>query len=257
MKKIIPIALAILLIPVANSNAESMDKAEKTEITVSENDKMEKTELYQVSQINDENVILKLVKSEKASDKNEASEFQVDKDKFTSKDINVGDKYMITHDDKILPSNPAQFGKIIKIEKDSTNEDEKAKDKEKEESISEKFVVDEVNDEGYTISQKENKDNLYIISKEDAKNMDLKVGDEIEITHNQMATKSYPAQFIKIFDIKKIDNNKKESPKEEKSEEKIKAKKSNNNPKTGVTSQASLIAMPVLALMALKKTKNN
>lgn len=42
--------------------------------------------------------------------------YTVDKKEF-KEEVKVGDQYLIKHNDIILPSNPAQFNKIYKIEK--------------------------------------------------------------------------------------------------------------------------------------------
>lgn len=221
MKKLATLALAILVLPSANSLAASennqMSDHAKSEITSeSKDEKQSQTDLYEVTEVFEGNVTLKFVQTltgDIISTYNGA-EFNVPKDKFADKEIKVGDRYKIKHDDIIMPSNPAQFGKIYSIEKD--DQAEVTDDEIKEEKIKDHFVVEKVNEDSYTIADIENNDNKYIISKKDAKNMDLVVGDELEITHNGVVMESYPAQFGKIFKVVKYDKQVEDQSKEEK-----------------------------------------
>lgn len=224
MKKLATLALAILVLPSANSLAASendqMSKQTKTEITSeSKDEKQSQTDLYEVIEVFEGNVTLKFIQTltgEMIPTYN-GEEFNVPKDKFADKEIKVGDRYKISHDDIIMPSNPAQFGKIYSIEKD--DQIEETDDETKEEKITDHFVVEKVNEDGYTIADLKNNDNKYIISKKDAQNMDLIVGDKLEITHNGVVMESYPAQFGKIFDVLKYDNQ--DEDKKEKDDEKV------------------------------------
>lgn len=80
---------------------------------------LSQTDLYEVSEVNEDTVTLKLVKNLDKDNKQayEGAEFNVPKEKFAEKEINVSDRYKINHDDIIMPSNPAQFGTIYSIEK--------------------------------------------------------------------------------------------------------------------------------------------
>ena len=210
MKKLATLALAILVLPSANTFAASendqMNNQSKIEITSESKDEKEsQTDLYEVTEVFEGTVTLKFVQ---ALDGNmtpsyDGAEFNVPKEKFADKEINVGDRYKISHDDIIMPSNPAQFGKIYSIEKD--DQADNTDDETKEEKIKDHFVVEKVNEDGYTIADIKNNDNKYIISKKDAKNVDLNVGDKLEIIHNGVVMESYPAQFGKIFEVKKYD----------------------------------------------------
>lgn len=177
---------------------------------------LSQTDLYEVSEVNEDTVTLKLVKNLDKDNKQayEGAEFNVPKEKFAEKEINVSDRYKINHDDIIMPSNPAQFGTIYSIEKESEGKD--LTNSTKEEKISQEFVVESVNESGYTIHELENEESKYIISKKDAKDLDLLEGDKIELSHNGIIMESYPAQFNKIYDIKKLSHKEKEVNKEEK-----------------------------------------
>lgn len=211
MKKLATLALAILVLPSANTFAASennqMNNQSKIEMTSESKDEKEsQTDLYEVTEVFEGTVTLKFVQ---ALDGNmtpsyDGAEFNVPKEKFADKEINVGDRYKISHDDIIMPSNPAQFGKIYSIEKD--DQADNTENETKEEKIKDHFVVEKVNEDGYTIEDIKNNDNKYIISKKDAKNVDLNVGDKLEITHNGVVMESYPAQFGKIFEVKKYDD---------------------------------------------------
>lgn len=221
MKKLATLALAILVLPTANSLAASennqMSNHTKSEITSeSKDEKQSQTDLYEVTEVFEGNVTLKFVQTLTGDiiPTYNGAEFNVPKDKFADEEIKVGDRYKIKHDDIIMPSNPAQFGKIYSIEKD--DQAEVTDDEIKEEKIKDYFVVEKVNEDGYTIADIENNDNKYIISKKDAKNMGLVVGDELEITHNGVVMESYPAQFGKIFKVVKYDKQVEDESKEEK-----------------------------------------
>ena len=290
MKKLATLALAILVLPSANSLAASennqMSNHAKSEITSeSKDENQSQTDLYEVTEVFEGNVTLKFVQTLTGDiiPTFNGAEFNVPKDKFADKEIKVGDRYKISHDDIIMPSNPAQFGKIYSIEKD--DQDEVIDDEIKEEKITDHFVVEKVNEDGYTIADIENNDIKYIISKKDAQNMDLDVGDELEITHTGLATRSIPAQFVGDIEIKKIDNSK--TPVENKisdarkqndikditrsnnsNEEKDQNLKSKNlvdnsmkdriggaNPKTGILSSMGVLGTAGMASLLAKKTK--
>ena len=124
MKKIIPLTLALLLVPAFNANAADMAKNSNEE---NKNEMVEQVkkaetklvELYEVSGVNEQTVTLKFVENlNKDMDPSYSGlQFNVAREKFAEKDIKVGDRYKITHDDIILPSNPGQFGKIYSLEK--------------------------------------------------------------------------------------------------------------------------------------------
>ena len=210
MKKIIPLTLALLLVPAFNANAADMAKNSNEE---NKNEMVEQVkkaetklvELYEVSGVNEQTVTLKFVENlNKDMDPSYSGlEFNVAREKFAEKDIKVGDRYKITHDDIILPSNPGQFGKIYSLEKVVIKESNDKKVE--EEKITEKYQVEEVNEGGYIITKEGNSLDRYMVSKKEVNNMDLKVGDKIEITHDDIILTSEPAQFGKIFDVKKLE----------------------------------------------------
>lgn len=221
------------------------------------------TKTYLVEEVSEGGYII-------SEEKNRSDKYMLSKKDANNMDLKVGDKIEITHDDIILTSDPGQFGKIFDVKK---LEKKPSSDDKKEEKITEHFVIEKVEEEGYVVSQIGNSDNKYMISKMDAKNMDLKVGDKIDITHNGLATKSYPGQFMKIFDIVKVqeektpEKNNKENPKDKK---KAKEAKENNkkqsaintkdknaatNPKTGVLSSIGLVSLTAIAGALIKKTK--
>ena len=217
MKKIATLALVLLVLPSANifaasENDQMINKDNKIETTSQARDeKASQTDLYEVSEVFENTVTLKFVQTVDGNSipSYNGAEYNVPKEKFAEKDINVGDLYKINHDDIIMPSNPAQFGTIYSIEKEEKSDNKENEDV-KEELITEQFVVEKVNEDGYTIADTKNKDNKYIISKKDANNMDLNVGDQLEITHNGVVLESNPAQFGKIFDLKKYEKEKTE-----------------------------------------------
>lgn len=227
MKKLATLALAMLVIPSVNSfaageNEKTIDTNQKMEMkTETKEEKQNQMDRYEVIEVFDDTVTLRFIETLNGNQipTYNGAEFNVAKEKFADEDIKIGDIYKITHDDIVMPSNPAQFGQIFSIEKDgsSNNEDENAK----EEKVTQEFVVEKVNEDGYTIYDLKNKNNKYMISKKDAKNMDLLEGDTIEITHNGVIMESNPAQFNKIFDIKKLHSDHKDDEKEDSKEEKI------------------------------------
>lgn len=76
------------------------------------------TNIYKVKEVNEQGVTLSYYSKEDGSELMENSEdlYTVAKKEFKD-EVKVGDKYKITHSDEILTSDPAQFAKIIKIEK--------------------------------------------------------------------------------------------------------------------------------------------
>lgn len=209
MKKLATLALAMLVVPSANTfaageNDQMIENQTKMEMTSEkEDEKVSQTDLYEVTEVLEDTVTLKFVENLDGNTTSlNGAEFNVPKEKFAEKEVNVGDRYKINHDDIILESNPAQFGKIYSVEKEIGNETE-ASDKDiKEDKITQDFVVEEVNDDGYIIYELKNKENKYMLSKKDAKNMNLGQWSTIEITHNGVIMESNPAQFNKIYDIK-------------------------------------------------------
>ena len=209
MKKLATLALAMLVVPSANTfaageNDQMIENQTKMEMTNErEDEKVSQTDFYEVTEVLEDTVTLKFVENLDGNTTSlNGAKFNVPKEKFAEKEVNVGDRYKISHDDVILESNPAQFGKIYSVEKEIGNETE-APDKDiKEDKITQDFVVEEVNDDGYIIYELKNKENKYLLSKKDAKNMDLGQWSTIEITHNGVIMESNPAQFNKIYDIK-------------------------------------------------------
>lgn len=221
MKKFATLALAMLVIPSVNSFAASENNQinennQKMEMKSERKEQKEnQMDLYEVIEVFDNSVTLKFIETLNGNQipTYNGAEFNVAKEKFSQKDIKIGDRFKITHDDIIMPSNPAQFGKIFAIEKVESNSNEN--DDVKEEQITENFVVEKVNENGYTIADIKNLENKYNISKKEANNMDLNIGDKLEITHNGVILESYPAQFGKIIEVLKYDDEEKEEEKPE------------------------------------------
>ena len=267
MKKIATLALALLLLPSANifaasENDQMINKDNKIETTSQARDeKASQTDLYEVSEVFENTVTLKFVQTVDGNSipSYNGAEYNVLKEKFAEKDINVGDLYKINHDDIIMPSNPAQFGKIFDLKK---YEKEKTEKNENEETITETFIVDEITEKGYNIHEKSNKDNKYYISKEDTKTLDLAIGDQLKITHTGLATRSIPAHFVGDIKVRKI-NNKESDTKKNIGNSKINSinkninanKLAGLNPKTGVFSSIGILGVGAAAGILSKNTK--
>ncbi|EGC82491.1 MULTISPECIES: hypothetical protein [Anaerococcus] len=78
--------------------------------------------------------------------------------------------------------------------------------------IEDNFIVKEVNEEGVTLEKKGYEGDLYRVDKKEFK-QDPKVGEEYIIKHNDIILPSNPAQFNKIYEIKKVEAGNKPSNK--------------------------------------------
>lgn len=85
---------------------------------------------------------------------------------------------------------------------------------EKDEKVTESYIVKEIKDDYVILNKKGYEDDLYQVEKSAFEKMDLEAGKEFEITSDGIILKSNPAQFGKIYEIK-------EAAKEEASEEKV------------------------------------
>ena len=114
-----------------------------------------------------------------------------------------GDKYTIYWDGVTLESYPAQFGKIFRVEK-LAKEDQKSLEFEIDEIINTK------EEKSAIVFESGNKTNVFSIDLEDLKDENAKAGDKYDITWNGISTKSIPAQFGEIYEVKKTFDNKEE-----------------------------------------------
>lgn len=101
----------------------------------------------------------------------------------------------------------------LKDEMKDENKIEEVMD-EKDEKVTESYIVKEINDDYVILNKKGYEDDLYQVEKNAFDKMKLEAGKEFEITSDGIILKSNPAQFGKIYEIK-------EAAKEEASEEKV------------------------------------
>ena len=134
---------------------------------------------------------------------NENNKYSIDSDNLRDENPQKGDKYTIYWDGVTLESYPAQFGKIFRVEKLAK------KDQESLEFEIDEIVIEKDN-KSAIVFESANKTNVFSIDLEDLKDENAKAGDRYEITWNGIATKSLPAQFGEIYDVKKTFDNKKE-----------------------------------------------
>ena len=134
---------------------------------------------------------------------NEDNKYSISGDDLRDENPQKGDKYTIYWDGVTLESYPAQFGKIFRVEK-LAKEDQKTLEFEIDE-----IVIDKDN-KSAIVFEKGNKTNVFSIDLEDLKDYDAKAGDRYEITWDGIATKSIPAQFGEIYEVKKTFDNKEE-----------------------------------------------
>ncbi len=129
---------------------------------------------------------------------NPNSKYMATFDDLRDEDVKVGNTYTLYWDGVVMESNPAQFGKIYRVEKDQVDKDEEKEETKKE------FEVTEKTNEGVTLAEVGNKDNLYNISLKDLRDDKPEIGDRYMITWNGISMKSYPAQFGEIYDVEKL-----------------------------------------------------
>ena len=101
----------------------------------------------------------------------------------------------------------------LKDEMKDENKIEEVMD-EKDEKVTESYIVKEIKDDYVILNKKGYEDDLYQVEKSAFEKMKLEAGKEFEITSDGIILKSNPAQFGKIYEIK-------EAAKEEASEEKV------------------------------------
>ena len=118
--------------------------------------------------------------------------YNVPKKEFKNIDLKEGKEVEIVADDTVLASYPAQFTKIYEIKEVKSQAEEK---------VVRDFVVKEIYEEGVDLYEVGNESNLFNVPKSEFKNMKLEKGKVFTITSDSTATKSYPAQFGKIFSI--------------------------------------------------------
>lgn len=78
--------------------------------------------------------------------------------------------------------------------------------------IEDNFIVKEVNEEGVTLEKKGYEGDLYRVDKKEFQ-QEPKLGEEFIIKHNDIILPSNPAQFNKIYEIKKVESENKSSNK--------------------------------------------
>lgn len=232
MKKKIIITSLILALAMANINSSLAANTEAGQTEIKENIKDAVKETYVIKEIGDESVIL----NKKGEDSDLVS---VPKEDFKDIELTIGKEVNITSDGINLLSDPGQFSKIYKIEEANDSKDEN--------KISEKFIVKEINEEAVTVEKEGSEGELYTISKKYF-DKDLKVGDRYEISHNDIVMNSYPAQFNKIYEVKKLE---KEDEKINEASDKGNTK-TDKNPKTGISSAILSISAVTLSLVGLK-----
>lgn len=134
---------------------------------------------------------------------NENNKYSIFSDNLRDDNPKVGDQYTIYWDGITLESYPAQFGKIFRVEKLA---------KEDQETL--EFEIDEIvinkDNKSAIVFETGNKTNVFSIGLEDLKDDKAKAGDRYNITWNGIATKSLPAQFGEIYEVKKTFDNKEE-----------------------------------------------
>ena len=134
---------------------------------------------------------------------NEDNKYSISGDDLRDENPQKGDKYTIYWDGVTLESYPAQFGKIFRVEK-LAKEDQKTLEFEIDE-----IVIDKDN-KSAIVFESGNKTNVFSINLEDLKDENAKAGDRYDITWDGVATKSIPAQFGEIYEVKKTFDNKEE-----------------------------------------------
>ncbi len=237
-KKKIIITSLILAMAMTNINPSLAAKTdtEKTEIKENVEEKIKET--YVINEISEESVIL----NKKGMDSDLVS---VPKKEFKDLDLKLGKEVNITSDGNILMSDPGQFSKIYKIEEVADLEDG--------DKVFEKFIVKEINEEAVTVEKEGTEGELYTISKKYFEK-DLSIGDRYEISHNDVVMNSYPAQFNKIYEVKKLEKDKGKS--NEESDKNKGDTKADKNPKTGISPDLlslSALSMSILGLKISKK----
>ncbi|WP_306483725.1 hypothetical protein [Anaerococcus sp.] len=238
MKKKIIITSLILAMAMANINPSLAVKANTEETQIKENMEEKVKETYVINEIGEESVLL----NKKGMDSDLVS---VPKEEFKDIDLKVGKEVNITSDGINLLSEPGQFSKIYEIEE--------VTDSSKEEKVTEKFIIKEINEEAVTAQKEGSEGELYTLSKKYfEKNISL--GDRYEISHNNIVMNSYPAQFNKIYEVKKLEKD--EGKSNEESDKNKVDTEADKNPKTGISPDflsLSALSMSILGLKISKK----
>lgn len=235
MKKKIIITSLILALAMVNKNPSLAAKTEAGQTEIKENIKDAVKETYVIKEIGDESVIL----NKKGQDSDLVS---VPKEDFKYIELTIGKEVNITSDGINLLSDPGQFSKIYKIEEVGDLEDQ--------DKISEKFIVKEINEEAVTVEKDGSEGELYTLAKKYFEK-DLSVGDRYEISHNDIVMNSYPAQFNKIYEVRKLE---KEDEKINEASDKGNTK-ADKNPKTGISPAILSLSALTVSLAGLKINK--
>lgn len=240
-KKKIIITSLILTMAMTNINPSLAAKTDKGKTEIKENMEEKIKETYVINEIGEESVIL----NKKGMDSDLVS---VPKKEFKDIDLKIGKEVNITSDGINLLSEPGQFSRIYKIEETS--------DPNKEDKITGQFIVKEINEEAVTVEKEGSEGELYTISKKYF-DKDLSVGDMYEITHNDIVMNSYPAQFNKIYEVKKLekDNEKSNEESDKKKDKNKKDTKADKNPKTGIGPDLISLSALSLSFAGLKISK--
>ena len=189
------------------------------------------------------------------------SRYTISKKDFGKFNPKVGEIYKIETSEEILLSEPAQFGKVYKVElvkevpkpaekpkekpadkpAEKGKENKKENKKEAEKTLSDIFVVEKIDQEGVTVYRKSNKEDKYLVPKKDFGKLEIKEGKEYKIFTDDIVLTSYPAQFGKIYKIEEVMAGKN--------------KKSRSNPKTGLIGTSLALVTLIGAGLGYKKIK--
>ncbi|MDU2558547.1 MAG: hypothetical protein E7C95_06180 [Anaerococcus prevotii] len=235
MKKKIIITSFILTLAMASTSPSLAAKTNEKETEIKENVEEKIKETYIIKEIKEDSVIL----NKKGTDSDLVS---VPKENFKHINLEIGKEVSITSDGNMLMSEPGQFSKIYKIEEVGDLEDQ--------DKISEKFIVKEINEEAVIVENEESEGELYTLSKKYF-DKDLRVGDRYEISYNDIVMNSYPAQFNKIYEVRKLE---KEDEKINEASDKGNTK-ADKNPKTGISPAILSLSALTVSLAGLKINK--
>lgn len=235
MKKKIIITSFILALAMASTSPSLAAKTNEKETEIKENVEEKIKETYIIIEIKEDSVIL----NKKGTDSDLVS---VPKENFKQINLEIGKEVSITSDGNMLMSDPGQFSNIYKIEEVGDLEDQ--------DKISEKFIVKEINEEAVTVEKEGSEGELYTLAKKYFEK-DLSVGDRYEISHNDIVMNSYPAQFNKIYEVRKLE---KEDEKINEASDKGNTK-ADKNPKTGISPAILSLSALTVSLAGLKINK--
>lgn len=189
-KLILALALSAMVINSAYASEEMTETKEETT--------MEETQMVE-EKVSD-NFIIKKINEEAVEvyrKSNPEDVYTVPKKEFGDIKIKEGMEVVIVSSNMAFYSFPAKFGKIYEIKevKKEENEDNK------EEKFVRDFVVKEIYEEGVDLYELGNESNVYNVPKSEFKDIKLIKDMIFTITSDTTATKSYPAQFGKIYSI--------------------------------------------------------